>query len=476
MKFKRIIFTICVALLFVCVGGFLETFASSNINFKVDNGKCEESQVETQPTLLENNFDIYLPEHFTYKENEPSVVTGFSRLAKNIIGDRVDIKMSLPNIENVKEVSDFAFDSEKAIASVYIPSNITKIGTFAFSHDENLVDIRWEEGEENLTLVSQTFFNLKNLENLYIPARVSEIDGGCFGFCPKLKTVRVALENQNFSSNDNGEEINAVINVKSKEIVVGCQNTIVPNYVESIGKQSFSGVKGLTTLLLPDSLIKIKTSSFAGSSIQTIKIPDNVENIGQQAFSGCQELISVAMPNNDVELGEDVFKDCQKLECIIAPSKMMAEKYISSTTQEGFQNGSLEEQKDKITYIIRLNFELLSGNRYSEYKLFQRDIDWTLLENGTWDKKSFIFSKGEWFNENSEVIDIKTLAEEMKNGELTEETTFYEDASLLSSTKGESLEPETLIPALLLPILLIIELLVFVIYVRVKVKKPEEIE
>ena len=63
---------------------------------------------------------------------------------------------------------------------------------------------------------------------------------------------------------DSREQCNAIIDTATNTLIRGCQNTIIPDGVTSIGQQAFDGCKSLTSIVIPDSVTSIEDYAFIG--------------------------------------------------------------------------------------------------------------------------------------------------------------------------------------------------------------------
>ena len=84
-----------------------------------------------------------------------------------------------------------------------------------------------------------------------------------------------------------------------KKTLIAClskQETIVlPNTIETIGKEAFEGAKEVLSVILPYGLKYIRRSAFSGCSINCIDIPENIRYIDSDTFYGCDNLKSLTI-------------------------------------------------------------------------------------------------------------------------------------------------------------------------------------
>ena len=210
----------------------------------------------------------------------------------NIFGDYVQ---EFVIGEEVTKIGKCAFFGCKSLTSINIPNSVTTIGSGAFS------------GCEKLTSIT-------------IPSSVTSIENNPFNTCSSLLSIQVEEGNTVYDSRNN---CNAIIKTADNELIVGCQNTIIPNSVTSIGAGAFYMCTGLTFIDIPSSVTTIKGGAFwYCTGLTSINIPNSITSIGEQAFEGCSALVSVNIPNGITTIEKAVFSGCGALTSITIPNSV----------------------------------------------------------------------------------------------------------------------------------------------------------
>ena len=164
------------------------------------------------------------------------------------------------------------------------------------------------------------FQNCSRLTSIEIPNSVTSIGNYAFNGCGGLTTIVVEKGNTVYDSRDN---CNAIIKTATNTLIYGCQNTIIPNSVTTIGNDAFSGCTSLTSITIPYSVTSIGSSAFGECySLTSIEIPNSVETIGEYAFYGCSGLTSVTIPNSVTSIGIDAFYRCSGLTSVTIPNSV----------------------------------------------------------------------------------------------------------------------------------------------------------
>ncbi len=168
----------------------------------------------------------------------------------------------------------------------------TKLTGVGQCTDENIII------PEGVTEISQLAFqNNVNIKSIFIPSTLTVMDGQPFLGCINLEQITVHKDNPKFDSRDN---CNAIIETSTNNLVLGCNNTVIPNETTIINPFSFAG-RNLTTISIPNSITKIKAYAFFNcANLLSIIIPENVNEIEYYVFNGCSKLNKIVVEEGNM--------------------------------------------------------------------------------------------------------------------------------------------------------------------------------
>ena len=269
--------------------------------------------------------------------------------------------------DDVKVIASHAFMSlifglvQEEPLELVIPKSVEVIESQAFAGCRSLKKITFSEG---LKSIGHWAFNATLLESVVIPASVNDIAPRAFNRCDSLKVIKVKKGNKVY---DSRKGCNAIIESESDKLVLGCNESSIPNDVKIIGANAFAectikevkfpasleliesnafgGCKELKKVVVPGNVKVIESAAFRYSSIEEIIVEDGVEKIGGDAFAGCRKLKSVTLPVSFEKIGEyyyaSLFSGCSELERV----------RLSNDNETYYCNGSVLLEKETRTVI-----------------------------------------------------------------------------------------------------------------------------
>lgn len=282
-------------LLMLSLGAFADTVYDKGLDetFEVDNYvridglwykfKGQQVRVVSRKTDHPYPADIIIPDTIIYK-NVKYPVTSISRPA--FMGAEEIESLTIPS--TIKEIERSSFRACTGLKKIFIPSSVTTIG-------------------------DQAFEKCTSLESIYIPASVRKMGRNCFLDC-NLASINVDPANRFYDSRDN---CNAIIETRTNTMLTASRLTVIPPSVKIIGDYAFSGIKGMKSVDIPETVGQTGWRCFEKSGIRNIRINSNLA-YSDHTFDGSDSLETVEYGPNVTEIS--IPQDCPNLKKIFIPA------------------------------------------------------------------------------------------------------------------------------------------------------------
>ena len=222
--------------------------------------------------------------------------------------------------DSIKLISKGAFENCKSLEYIDIPKGVKTIEPDTFAYCRALKSINIPDGVETIgycaffgclsaeklvipasvtSIGEVAFYGCESLQELVIPASVTSIDEGAFVECVNLNSIKVDEDNKFYDSRNN---CNALIETATNTLINGCNNTVIPDGIETICKYAFAYCESLQEIMIPASVRSIDETSFAGCvNLKSIKVHE--DNKFYDSRNNCNALIETA--TNTLMLGCD---------------------------------------------------------------------------------------------------------------------------------------------------------------------------
>lgn len=226
----------------------------------------------------------------------------FSECSK-LVGVTKDISSGLPGVK------------PEEVTALFIPFSVQTIGISAFENCTSIPELRFETGGRPVTnlltsIGDSAFENCSNIMgdlNLSM-TKLTKINSYAFYGCRFERIID-----------------------KPRPIIIGGTLSL-PNTILEIEPYAFHET-GFRTANFPETLTKISSSAFAGTSLTNLDLSKtNVNHIGNNAFENCTKLSSLLLPFNDqqiLSIEGGSFKGCTSLKEVIIPHNVTRISYQS---------------------------------------------------------------------------------------------------------------------------------------------------
>jgi len=181
----------------------------------------------------------------------------------------------------------------------------------------------------SVTTIRKNAFTGCSLNSIEIPSSITKICQEAFynGGASSVKIKDLAAWcNINFESYFKTNPLSTASHLFLNDEEI--HDLVIPDGVNTITDHAFYYFSGLTSVKIPSSVTSIGYECFAYClGIKTVEIGDNASQeaatvLGGRAFYKCDNLNSVILGNNIVEIGRNAFDGCKSLQSIVIPNSV----------------------------------------------------------------------------------------------------------------------------------------------------------
>ena len=272
-------------------------------------------------------------ENIVIANNHPTLESRGNAIIRK---DSLDLILGCKNTVIPKDVTciaPYAF-SNTGIEDIEIPDNILRIGEHAFGNCDSLTTIHIGSGTTEFTCHLK-FNDVKDLGN-----QIRNV----FADCNNLRTIVV---DENNSLIDSRSGCNAIVETATNTILLGCNETTIPEGIGAVEQEAFALCDRLEALHIPSTLAAIPSGTFSncrnltaitvadGNTVYDSRngcnavietatntlllgcvntvIPQDVEHIAARAFYSCQGWEELVIPDAVQTVGDEAFYNCRLL-------------------------------------------------------------------------------------------------------------------------------------------------------------------
>ena len=242
--------------------------------------------------------------------------------------------------EGIKQIAGCAFCSCSGLTSITIPNSVTSIGAGAFYGCSALTSITIPQ--KVTSIEDGVFSGCSALTSITIPKSVTSIGDDAFSGCSGLTSV--TIPNSVTSIGDaTFYDCSSLLTIK------------IPNSVTTIGGGVFAECTALNSVNLSENVKSLSPcmsrnnaayTEYLGFfedcySLDSIVIPDSVNTIGREAFYGCGSLTSITIPNGIKYIGDNVFSYCPHISEVLLTSPTVRD-FCQGTVNKALLNSGVD--------------------------------------------------------------------------------------------------------------------------------------
>lgn len=340
-----------------------------------------------------------------------SIPNGVTSIGVGAFQENILKSISLP--DSLTELKETVF-AENHITSVDIPEGMKLIGEYAF-FDNKLTEVVIPE---NITNIKSNAFDSNSIKKVTVYNDSVTIAGNAFrgnqsvstdlsvyGHDPSTAKSHaeannyrfIAFEITDYEWIDNGDGTATITKYIGKDKSIEIPSVLDDLDVAVLGSKSFEN-KGLTNVILPDSVVRIADHAFSKNELSSINFPESLERIGEGAFAD-NKLTKILIPDKVIIVGNSAFKDNNISNITLGEkvrtigSEAFANNKISKVTildhVKTIGNGALAGNQSNSKNLVISGYDPSEAKRYADaydhtfFNLLENDYVWEKLSDNT---------------------------------------------------------------------------------------------
>ena len=165
----------------------------------------------------------------------------------------------------------------------------------------------------------------------------------------------------------------------------------IPATIQNIGRACFAACS-LTNVTIMPGVTEIAAVMFNDCKMSRIVLPETIRTIGEMAFVNCVELVDINIPSSVTYMGDDVFKNCPKVNVFVVKGSY-GETYCRQnsisyqyyepdlSTSSSMREYSLKDGPFTVTFDESKYNILVPGMQTSEAAVIRSGIDADMFES-----------------------------------------------------------------------------------------------
>lgn len=252
-------------------------------NYVLEEWQDEQGNALTFPLTVVDGMTVVAKYYSDGLVVRRGILTGYTGLSTEVIipttfdGETITV---IGNGESPFEASSIY----KQITKIVIPEGVTKVDSNAFA-------------------------DLSGLEELILPASLTELGNDVFYGCTSLKTL-------DLSGNTTYPYENGVLYNKEKTTILKfigqAEELVIAATIKEIASNAFA-YADIKTLTIPATVETIGAYAFSNCKVETLNYAPNIDNVAEYSFKDCTSLKTVVLGANIKKIGTFAFSGCTSL-------------------------------------------------------------------------------------------------------------------------------------------------------------------